>query len=378
MFYSKEAFELRKKTSSDILEDEQKEADEVESSSTLKKDDKSSYKQKNEQFLVDIKEKEKLDEISEIKNRQIQSFAESSAEYYTMPAKHSVLLYVLLGIFLVFLLASVGLVLFFNLSQNKVASYGYDDMKPEFSKGTVFMFDREATLSESSLGKYLFYKNNDGKDVLRKIVSVDNLDDWEISLSTLEEGATPEIFHTDTGTVYGMHTQTFSGGMGIVVFFVANYGYVLVAVFFVLVVTVLIVRGISSRKASNKFMNRMDNARASINKRRKQLSEGVQQMQSGDANNIEVLSDLLNVSNKLPGEERLTKIKKQLKERQVKQVENIKSKPEETQQSAKKKQEDDVINFVRNEIEKQEKNVGLSEEEIAKRLKDAEETNKNI
>ncbi len=381
MFYSKETFELRKKTSADILGDELNVGDEIESGSLLKKNGDVSYKQKNERFLTEMKENEKLSDINEIKNRQMQTFAETSSEYYTMPAKHSVLIYVLLSVFLFFMLASTAVVLYFNFSQYRVVKYEYNDMSPEFSKGTVFLLDKHIEITNNKLtGDFIYIQNEIGKNVIRKIVDKSDIENggFSIGISTLEEGALVQDYDLSKQTPVGMVNQTFGDGTGMAIYLLANYGYVLSAVFFVLSLTMLIIRAVSSKKASDKFMNRMDKSRASIEKRRKQLSDGVLQMQSGDADNIEVLSDLLNVSSSIPGEERLEKINKQLQERQIKQVEEIKKGKDQTEESEEKKQENDVINFVRNEIEKQEKNNVLSEDEIKKRNKEAEETNKDL
>lgn len=379
MFYSKETFELRKKTSADILENEQNKADEIETCPSLKNNSDVSYKQKKERFLIDMKENEKPTDINEIKNRQMQTFAETSSEYYTMPAKHSVLIYILLSVFLVLMFASAAVVLYFNFSQYRVVKYDYNDMKPEFSEGTVFLLDKHIEIKkDDSIGSFIYYQNEIGKNVIRKIVDTNNFEEFKIGVSTLEEGAEVQTYNLQANTPIGMVKQTFGDGTGMTIYLLANYGYVLSAVFCVLSLTLLIIRAVSSKKASNKFMNRMDKTRADIEKRRMQLSEGVSQMQSGSADNIEVLSDLLNVSNSIPGEERLEKINKQLQERQLKQVEEIKKDKKQTTESNEQKQENDVINFVRNEIEKQQQKDVLSEDEIEKRRKDAEETNKDI
>ncbi|MBR1925561.1 MAG: hypothetical protein IJ837_01760 [Clostridia bacterium] len=384
-------YELGIKTTTDILESEKADVDEIEISEMLKKDDGRvvDYKKRHQDFLQSTKNENDDIDLNEIKKFQMQVYSSNSSELYDLTSKSSIFLTVLSVIFSILLL-SVAIV-FVTLTGfgYSVMKYDKEDMGTVVKKGNyvlVLDYEKLNSFSPDDQSELVIYKE-DGQTYIRIITEIEN--DY-IAINNAQSTAYKKIMSANIQDhIKGVVQRENVGWVGAVVFVIMNYWYYLLGGLFILVLASFVAKLLVDRYYNNLLINKLEIEREHMEKRRKYLADNIIKMQQSknmSASGANVLGGLLNV-NKTPDHRRDKKMKKlqeQLKNRQMEQIENIKKTEEQEKMKQElenqKEQEKQVVDFLREKIidkEKKEKQ-GLSEEEIQRRREMAEETNKNI
>ena len=384
-------YELGRKTTTDILESEKADVDEIEISQMLKKDDGRTvdYKKRHHDFLQSTRTENDDIDLNEIKKFQMQVYSSNSSELYDLTSKASVFL-TILSVILSILLLSVAIIFVTLIGFGyNVIKYNSDDMAPAVAKGSyVLVVDYDKLNSFSIDDQYQFIVcKNDGQTYIRQITGIEN-DYIEINTISGDDYAT--ISSADMSDyIKGVVVRENAGWAGAVLMVIMNYWYYLLGGLLLLVIASFVAKLLVDRHYNNLLINKLEIEREHMEKRRKYLADNIIKMQQSknmNASGVNVLGGLLNV-NKTPDHRRDKKMKKlqeQLKNRQMAQIESIKKSEEqeklEQELKNQKEQEKQVVDFLREKItaKEEKEKQGLSEEEIQRRREIAEETNKNI
>ena len=384
-------YELGRKTTTDILESEKADVDEIEISQMLKKDDGRTvdYKKRHQDFLQSTRTENDDIDLNEIKKFQMQVYSSNSSELYDLTSKASVFL-TILSVILSILLLSVAIIFVTLIGFGyNVIKYNSDDMAPAVAKGSYVLvvdYDKLNSFSIDDQYQFIVCKNN-GQTYIRQITGIEN--DY-IEINTISGDDYAKISSADMSDyIKGVVVRENAGWAGAVLMVIMNYWYYLLGGLLLLVIASFVAKLLVDRHYNNLLINKLEIEREHMEKRRKYLADNIIKMQQSknmNASGVNVLGGLLNV-NKTPDHRRDKKMKKlqeQLKNRQMAQIESIKKSEEqeklEQELKNQKEQEKQVVDFLREKItaKEEKEKQGLSEEEIQRRREIAEETNKNI
>ena len=384
-------YELGRKTTTDILESEKADVDEVEISEMLKKDDGRvvDYKKRHHDFLQSTKNENDDIDLNEIKKFQMQVYSSNSSELYDLTSKASVFLTVLSVIFSILLLSVAIIFVTLVGFGYSIIKYDKEDMGSLVQKGNyvlVLDYDKLNSFSIDDQSQLVVY-SQDGQTYIRKITEITN--DY-IAIDSAQNDAYTKIMAADIADyIKGVVQKENAGWTGAIMFVIMNHWYYLLGGLILLVLASFVAKLLVDRYYNNLLINKLEIEREHMEKRRKYLADNIIKMQQSrnmSANGANVLGGLLNV-NKTPDHRRDKKMKKlqeQLKNRQMEQIENIKKTEEQEKLKQElqnqKEQEKQVVDFLREKItaKEEKEKQGLSEEEIQRRREMAEETNKNI
>ena len=384
-------YELGRKTTTDILESEKADVDEIEISQMLKKDDGRTvdYKKRHQDFLQSTRTENDDIDLNEIKKFQMQVYSSNSSELYDLTSKASVFLTILSVILSILLLSAAIIFVTLIGFGYSVIKYDREDMEPAIAKGNyvlVIDYDKLNSFSLDDQYQFIIYKN-DGQTYIRQITEIGN--DY-IDINTTKNDGYERISSGDMADyIKGVVMRENAGWVGAVLMVIMNYWYYVLGGLLLLVIGSFVAKLLVDRHYNNLLINKLEIEREHMEKRRKYLADNIIKMQQSknmNASGVNVLGGLLNV-NKTPDHRRDKKMKKlqeQLKNRQMAQIESIKKSEEqeklEQELKTQKEQEKQVVDFLREKItaKEEKEKQGLSEEEIQRRREMAEETNKNI
>jgi len=318
-------YELGRKTSTDILNNEKTEIDDVETN-TLKKENVEAYKNRHAIFLQGLQDKGNagnVSKIDDIKKVQMRVYASNSSELYLSSSPLSTTLSILAIICMTFLFAVVLEVLLLNSIGCTPRIYNSADMSPLIENGdTIFEISAENT--ELSVETIITYQKS-GVTYTRVITEMNGT---TITVNT-PDGNNPDIIPVSTaGDVVESIVITRISAVGAIVTFTYQSWYYICG--FLLIATILLFafKLLVDRKFNERLLEMLEYEKIERDKRRKYLSEDIIKMQKNknmNFSNVNILSGLLNV-NKEPDNKRARKMQKlqnQLQQRKMKQIEAI-------------------------------------------------------
>ncbi len=374
-------YELGRLTSADVLEAEKADVDEVEIEQTkpVELGRTVNYKKQHQDFLKKAKFNDENFDINEVKKVQMQVYASNSSEAYNLVSKSSLALTIMSIVFAILMFAVALVVIVFNTVSYSLIKYDRGDMTGVVEKGDVLVVSR--TIYSLEVDDIVVYKTESNLEVVRVVKEVgDNIildtpngDGYiKVSLAQFDDKI--------TGVV-----NSKMNGFGDFLIFLLKYWYYFVGGLFVLLIACFIAKLLVDRHYNMLLIKKLEIERENMEKRRKYLSDSISKLERSKGmpyDNVGAFGDMLNV-NKTPDtkrEKKMQKLQNQLKMRQQSQIENIKNSKDKNVLDEQKEQEKQVVEFLREEINTNEKasKAKLSEEEIERRRKIAEETNKNI
>ena len=373
-------YELGRKTSNDVLEAEKADVDEIETSQMIKENLEKDidYKKKHLDFLRKAKYQDDDFDVNEVKKIQMQVYASNSSEAYNLTSKSSIALTVISVIFAILMFMVALLVIIFNTMGYSLIKYDREDMAGIVNKGDVVLVSRD--IYELEVDDKVVYRTESGTEMIRIVKSVGD----DVVLNTPNDDGYVVLSIAEIDTKITGFVNSKMNGFGDFLMFLLKNWYYFVGGLFVLMLGCFIAKLLIDRHYNILLIKKLEIERENMEKRRKYLSETIENLEKrGNLfDGAGALEDMLDV-NKTPDtrrEKKMKKLQSQLKERQQKQIEIIKTGEQFSKEDEKKKQEKQVVDFLREEIQhkEQENKAKLSEEEIEKRRKLAEETNKNI
>ncbi len=373
-------YELGRKTSNDVLEAEKADVDEIETSQMIKENLEKDidYKKKHLDFLRKAKYQDDDFDVNEVKKIQMQVYASNSSEAYNLTSKSSIALTVISVIFAILMFMVALLVIIFNTMGYSLIKYDREDMTGIVNKGDVVLVSRD--IYELEVDDKVVYRTESGTEMIRIVKSVGD----DVVLNTPNDDGYVVLSIAEIDTKITGFVNSKMNGFGDFLMFLLKNWYYFVGGLFVLMLGCFIAKLLIDRHYNILLIKKLEIERENMEKRRKYLSETIGNLEKrGNLfDGAGALEDMLDV-NKTPDtrrEKKMKKLQSQLKERQQKQIEIIKTGEQFNKEDEKKKQEKQVVDFLREEIQQkeQENKAKLSEEEIEKRRKLAEETNKNI
>ena len=378
-------YELGRKTSADVLEAEKADIDEVETNQMTKLDGRTSdYKKKHQEFLRKAKYNDDNFDVKDVKKVQMQVYASNSSEAYNLTSKASIVLTIVSVIFAILMFSVALTAIVFNTMNYSLVKYENEDMAPTINKGDVLFVSRtiyileqdQVVLCKDEHGEQVRIVKGFGEDaegIFYELNTPNNDGYIKVKISELDEKIT------------GIVNSKMNGFGDFLMFILANWYYFVVGLF-ILMIGCFVIKLLIDRHYNILLIRKLEIERENMEKRRKYLSETINKLEQNKDQLFDragVLGNMLDV-NKTPDtrrEKKMKKLQNQLRERQQKQIENIKGAGKEKEEiDEQKEQEKKVVNYLREEInaKEQESKAGLSEEEIERRRKMAEETNKNI
>lgn len=374
-------YELGRKTTTDVLESEKADVDEIETMQMAKKDEGRSvdYKKRHQDFLNKTKFNDENIDLNEVKKIQMQVYSSNSSEAYNLTSKTSIFLTVLSVVFAILLFAVILVYIVFNAVGYRLLKYDRDDMSGVIENGDVLFIQN--AVYEISVDDVVIYKTGDGTEMARIVREYGD----EVILNTPNNDGYIKISISEVDSKLSGFVKSRMGGFGSFLMFLVSYWFYFVGGLFILMLACFVTKLLIDRHYNMLLINKLEVEREQMEKRRKYLAETIVKMQQTKNvvfDNVNVLSGLLNV-NKTPDNRRERKMKKlqnQLKQRQQKQIESIKNGQDKQEINEQKQKEKQVVEFLREEIsaQEQESKTKLTDEEIEKRKKIAEETNKNL
>ncbi len=375
-------YELYSATSSDILEAEKADVDEVETDQMKKRElgRTVDYKKKHQEFFKRVKYSDKDFDVNAVKKVQMQVYASNSSDVYNLTSKASIILTIVSVIFAILMFAVALTVIVFNTMSYSLYKYEEEDMTGIVEKGDILVVSK--SVFDIFVDDVVVYRTLDGVDVVRIVRDYDteniilnnanNTDQVVVSIADIDERITGYV-------------KSKMNGFGEFLLFMLKYWYYFAGGLFILMVACFVAKLLIDRHYNILLIRKLEIERENMEKRRKYLAESIDLLEKKKGtlfNNVEAFGDMLDV-NKAPDTRRERKMKKlqmQLRDRQQKQIESLKGEKQEEVVDEEKKQEKQVVDFLREKINEQEKEnkEKLTEEEIERRRKEAEETNKNV
>ena len=404
-------YELGRKTTTDILDNEKTEIDDVETN-ILKKETVEARKSRHALFLRGLQSKNNdgnLSKIEDIKKVQMRVYASNSSDLYLTSSSLSTALSVIAIIFMTLLFAIVLEVLLLNSIGCTPRIYTASDMSPLIENGdTIFEVDAEG--NELTVKTIITYQKS-GVTYTRVITEMTST---TITVNT-PDGNNPDVITINSvSSVVKSIVITKMSAFGAVVTITYQGWYYICGSLALIIILLFVFKVIVDRRFNERLLDLLEYEKVQRDARRKYLAEDIIKMQKNKGmtfSNANILSGLLNV-NKQPinkRERKMQKLQGQLQQRKMRQIETIRDKAiEDKNRLAKEKklldkegvekekltevqpqnpvsevkitEEQKIISEIRKDIQENVSgiNATLNSEEIEKRRKMAEEANKTI
>lgn len=385
-------YELGRKTTTDILEDEKAQVDEIEAM-LQRKNGEETHKNRHEKFLNNIKQTNQQssdNKLYDVKKVQMSVFASNSSELFTTTSRASVVFSVFAIIFMTLLFLVVFEIILLKGMGYVPRIYNYDDMKGEIEKGDVLFetFDKDVELG---LDTIITYRKN-GVERTVKILQMQGAD---LIVGTPDGKYEDIIYARNISAQIQSVVMAKTSSIGQIVVVCYNGWYFVVGGLIVLSLMFFVLKSMADKKYNNMLLDRLEFEKNQREKRRKYLADDIVKMQQSknmSFDNINILSDLLNV-NKVPQtkrEKKMQKLQTQIEKRRMAQIESIKTNAQNLQkkidnkeilnEDKKENKEDEEIKFdFSDEVKKElEQKNEVPQQEVQERIKQAEEANNKL
>lgn len=374
-------YELGRKTSADILEAEKADVDEVETDQMKPRElgRTVDYKKKHQEFFKKMKVHDDDFDVNEVKKVQMQVYASNSSEAYNLTSKSSIALTIVSVVFAILMFAVAITVIVFNTMNYSLIKYNRDDMTGTIKKGEVLMVSRN--VFDINVDDVVLYKNDAQVEVARMVKEMSD----KLVLNNAAGDEPVEIGLNEIDAKITGFVKSKMQGFGDFLIFLLKNWYYFVGGLFILMVACFVAKLLIDRHYNLLLLKKLETERENMEKRRKYLSETIEGLEKKKGtlfDNVGVFGNMLD-TNKKPDtrrERKMQKLQSQLRERQQKQIADIKGTKQKEERDDAKEQEKQVVEFLREEIsaKERESKARLTDEEITRRKKIAEETNKNI
>lgn len=321
-------YELGRKTTTDILDNEKTEIDDVETN-ILKKETVEARKNRHALFLEGLQSKKSdgtVSKIEDIKRVQMRVYASNSSDLYLTSSSLSTALSVIAIIFMTLLFAVVLEVLLLNSIGCTPRIYESGDMSPLIESGdTVFEISAEG--NELSVETIITYQKS-GVTYTRVITEMTST---TITVNTPDGNNADVIPLSSVGNVVKSIIITKMSAFGAVITVTYQGWYYICGSLVLAIIILFVCKVIVDRRFNERLLDLLEYEKVQRDARRKYLAEDIIKMQKNKGitvSNVNILSGLLNV-NKEPAnkrEKKMQKLQAQLQQRKMKQIESIRDK----------------------------------------------------
>ncbi len=391
-------YELGRKTSNDILENEKVEVDEIESMLFRKKNTNEPYKNKHNKFFETVNKKALGDDGSKldaVKKVQMSVYSSNSSEILNSYSKSSVVFSFFAIIFMTLLFAVVIELIIISTAGYSLRIYNSDDLEGAVSQGEV-LFEKPNKNLEFDIGTILTYEVG-GENFTRVVTEMTST---SIIVDTPKGGEAKEILLNNIDIEVVSVVVSHIPPVGQIVYYTYTYWYYVCGVLALLSILFFVGKFVADHNYDNILIERLEYEKKEREKRKKYLSEDISKIQESKKYADGILDELLNV-NKVPEtkrEKKMQRLQEQIQKRRMQQIESIKENAEKLQDEIKntmgtkeerklsdleveiKAKESGIASDIRKQVENESKglNISVSQEEVEKRRKMAEEANKKI
>ena len=291
-------YEVDRKTTTDVLESEKADVDEIETNQMSRKSDGRlvDYKKRHQEFLKRTKYNDENINMNEVKQIQMQVYSSNSSEAYNLTSKASIALTILSIVFAIILFAVVLTVVIFNTMGYKLVRYNREDMAGVVEKGDILL--TQTGVYEIDVDDVVIYRKDDGVEVARVVKEISD----NVILNTPNGDDQITIALTEVDTKLSGFVKSKINGFGDFLIFLLGSWYYFVGGLFILMLGCFVAKLLIDRHYNTLLINKLEVEREQMEKRRKYLADTIVKMQQSKNivfDNVNILSGFLNV-NKTP------------------------------------------------------------------------------